>query len=705
MPLPYDCRVAAPAGARPMLFFRCSRILPVSLLIAASALTAHAGEDATAGHDDHRRATITALRKDGKFPEALQQVQAWLAHDPANTDAATLQVLVLADMGASEQAWSLMRRHPQRFAAHDRERIEGDRIAAHIRWGGTYAADGARQDDEATDALRLLRETEAARPRTTTWESTRIRVDALSALNQLQRHAEVAQGYQALVDEGVEVPAYILPTVGDSLLALRRPEAAVEVLQQSLRSGAGPISTHLLLAYAWVEQERFDLALPLLERLAAEQPAWPRRQGAPRGYENWDRYGVDMTRALVESYAQDNATAERSLRALLAIAPADSGLHAALASVESRRGRPTSALQHDVIALNLDPRSADACAGQVDALLALQRPGEAVDALDELRTQHPRDPRVRRIQRQLDIHRGWQATVEAGRARSQGGGDGTSASPLGSRDGSLQASLQSPLIRDRWRVALVGRDEWAALPEERVRYQAFGAGLRYRHDRLGVSADMLRSTDRFDTGLTLLLDIDWRFSDAWTGLAGARRNDPDASLQARQRGVTANTLQVAGRYTPSDTTRIEARLGQLRYSDGNHRLQAGVDAEQRLSSAPHTLIEGLFSVQTSRSEYRSPPAYFSPRRDAAALVGARLDHIGWRRYERSFRQLLEVTAGPYWQQGHGTGWVPSVAYRHRWAPVQGQQLGYGVTWSRPLYDGQRETRVALDLSWQWGAGQ
>ncbi len=483
---------------------------------------------------------------------------------------------------------------------------------------------------------------------------------------------------------------------------MRRPEAAAQVLEQALRTGPGAVSTQLLLAYAWVEQERFDLAMPLLERLAAEQPPWPRRPGALRGYENWDRYGVDTTRAMVASFAQDNADAGRSLRALLAIAPADSGLHAAMASVEARRGRPTSALQHDAIALNLDPRSGDARAGRIDALLALNRQGEAAEALADLRARHPRDPRVPRIQRQLDLHRGWQAKVEAGRAHSRSIGDGTSVSPLGSRDGGLEMSIQSPLLRDRWRIALVGRDEWADLPEQRVRYQSFGAGLRYRHDRLGVSADVLRSTDHFDSGVTLLLDMDWRFSDAWTGIASARRNDPEASLQARQRGITANAVQFGARYGPVDTTRIEARLGQLRYSDGNHRLQVGIDAEQRLSTAPHRLIEGLASLQASHGESHSPPAYFSPSRDAAAMFDVRLDHIGWRRYERSFRQLLEVTAGPYWQQDHGTGWVPSVAYRHQWVPVQGQQLGYGLTWSRPLYDGQRETRIALGLSWQWG---
>jgi len=675
-----------------------------SAAIAAPAPSPQATLQADA-HAGDPMAAIQAQRAAGHAAQALQLSQAWLAREPGNVDAWKLQVLSLADLGASERAWQLMSKYPERFANDEREQLEGDRIASRIRWGGAFAAEEAHRDDEARNALAIARRTQQQAPRQTTWQATRLRVDMLSALNQLQRHQEVVQGYEALLSDRIDVPAYILPTVADSYMALRQPEQATPLLQQALQHTPGAPNTTILLAYAWIEQERFDRALPLLEQLAAAQPAWPRREGARRGYENWDRYSADMTLAMARSFAQDNAAAERSLRALLAIGPADPGLQAAVAAVDARRMRPSAALERYAMALTLDPRQHDARFGQVDALLALQRPDQAAALAADLHARYPEDPRVPRMQRRVDLQRGWQGSLALSRGRSRTGGDGTSTSPLGSRDGSAALEVLSPLLDDRWRVAALGRDGWADLPGERVRDRAIGLGLRYRHDRLGAAADVLRATDDFSNGMSLALRADWRFNDAWLGTAEAWRNDPEASLQARRLGITADSLRIGLRYTPAETTEVSAQLGRLRYEDGNHRDQLGVDLRQRFSSQPHLLIDALGSLYASRGSDGEEAPYFNPSRDTSASVGLRLDHIGWRRYERQFRQVLDLTAGPYWQHGYGTAWVPSIGYRHVWTPRQGRQLEYGVTWSRPVYDGRRERRIALDLAWRWGGEQ
>jgi biofilm PGA synthesis protein PgaA len=646
---------------------------------------------------------IETLRKAQRFPDALQAIQSLLAREPGNRDALRLQVLTLDDMGASQRAWQLMQARPEEFPTYEREKIEDDRIAHRIRWGTAYASDDARRQDESRNALALLRQLQAQHPRQTTWEATRLRVDALSALNQLQRNQEVIDGYQALRDNGIDVPAYILPTVGDSMMALRRPEDAAQVLQTALQTNPDDVNSRILLSYAWIEQERFDLALPLLEKLAQEQPAWPRREGALRGYENWDKYSVDMTLAMARSFAQDNASAERALRALIAIGPTDAGLQAALGTVEARRLRPAAALERYAMALTLDPRQRDARFGQVDALTALDRPDQAAALLADLRNCYPEDLRGPRAQHTLDLQRGWQFRVEAGRGRSDAREGGTSNSPLGSRDGNLQLEAQSPLIDDRWRAALLARDDWASLEGEHVRYRGVGAGVRYRYDRLGVAVDAMQAIDRYDRGATTVsINADWRFSEAWTGTVAATSHDPEASLQARRIGITADSIGVGATYSPSDTTEVATKLTHFRYDDGNRRDQLGIDARQRLSSQPHLLVDGLASVYTSRGSDGERAAYFNPKRDASASFGIRLDHIGWRRYEREFRRILDVTVGPYWQQGDGISIVPAISYRHRWAPAESNRLEYGVSWSRPVYDGRRENRVSLDAIWRWG---
>ena len=658
-----------------------------------------------------RLARGDALRAKSRYTEALAEYLTAL-HANAGKDrtvdehAYRMQVLTLADLGATERAAQLLSLRPQLFAVHERERIEGDRIAHMIGWGRARPEDPRQPLREAGAALSTLQSLQTDSPRQTRWEATRLRVDSLAALNQLQRHQEVVDGYQALRADGIEVPAYILATVGDSLLALRRPVDAVPVLESAITQTPGDFNARLLLAYAWLEQERFDLALPMFEALPSDQPAWPRRAGARSGYENWDRYSADVNLAMAHSFAHDNAAAAAELNTLGAIGPRNPGLQAAIGSVESRRLRPTAALERFDMALTLDPDQRDARAGRVDALMALERMDEAAAALAERRQRHSYDPRLDRITEAMSRRRGWQIGVQASRGRSTQRDGGTSQSPLGSRDGSVRAELQTPLLDDRWRVGAVAEESWADFDDQHVRFRRGGVGASYRYDRLGLSAYALRAVDDYDHGgLSLTLAADWRFSDAWRGSLGYARRDLDASLQARRFGITADSVAAAAVWTPSDETWLRIGAAQFRYDDGNRRKQLGVDFAQRLLRRPHWLVDGLASASVSRGSLGADAAYFNPERDASASLGLRIENISWRRYERQFRQRLELGAGSYWQRDFGQRWVPTAAYRHLWTVATGHQLEYGISWSRPVYDGNREQRIAFDMAWRWGDGQ
>ena len=199
-----------------------------------------------------------------------------------------------------------------------------------------------------------------------------------------EQRAQPARGARRKVAAvGREGDHDVVPAPLDLALALGvlcRPGDAVPVLEAAIAHAPGDVNARLLLAYAWLEQERFDLAMPLFEALPAGQEAWPRRAGARSGYANWDRYSGDVTLAMARSHGHDNATAERTLAALGTIGPLNSGLQSTIGSVQSRRLRPTAALERFDMALTLDPEQRDARAGRVDALMALENfPGVSGD--------------------------------------------------------------------------------------------------------------------------------------------------------------------------------------------------------------------------------------------------------------------------------------------------------------------------------------
>ncbi len=707
------CALTVPAIEATPAHAAESHAAPIPRLAASSG----AGADSDA-RDVLLLSRAQSLRDERRLLEALVLYQRMLARatsrngvdDGTYQRAYRLHTLTLADLGNSQLAQELMRARPALFAEHERERIEGDRVARGIVWGATRQPDPTRPNAAGQQALQALRDLQRNNPRATRWETTRLSVDALSALNQLGRHQEVVDGYEALQADGTEIPAYILPTVGDSLLALRRPADAATVLEAARTYDPANTNVQVLLGYAWLEQERFDLALPHFEALAASQPAWPRRAGAKSGYENWDRYSADLNLALAHGFANDTARAERELQALADVGPYNAGLQSTLGSVQALRQRPSAALERHRMALTMDPDLREARAGEVDAQLALARPDLASQGFNALRAIHPDDPRLDRLDTTLDRYRGWQLRLEAGRGRSEprDSGASASASPFGSRDGGYRAQLESPLIADRWRVGVLARDEWAdfepaGLERERVRHRSLGAGVSYRYDRLGASAYVTRANDAYDDGAAgLELRADWRFSDAWRGRVAYLRNDPDASLQARRFGITADSASVGAAWTPSDYTRLDLRAAQFRYEDGNRRDLVGADLSQRIASRPHLIVDALASASASRGSLGERTAYFNPSRDASVLAGVRAEHITWRRYEVGFRQRFELSAGPYWQDGFGSHWVPSAAYRHAWDLGTGSRLEYGVSWSRPVYDGNREQRIGLDVTYRWG---
>lgn len=643
------------------------------------------------------------LRGQQRHADALAIYERVLRANPRDRGAYAMRAITLSDLGSAQLAAEAMWRHPDWFSQQERERIENDRVARMIGWASAEPIDAAHRYAETDQALVNVARIERESPPTLTWEATRLRVDSLVALNHRQRHRDVVANYQALKAEGIEVPAYVLPTVGDSLMGLRRPAEAEAVLRQALQHNPDDFNTQLLLGYALLEQERFDLAMPLFEKLAATQAPWPRRNGASSGYENWDRFSADIALATARSAANHNRDADALLRERVAIGPDNAELQAALASIEFRRGHPSAALQRNAMALTLDPHQKQARSGVVEAQRDLDRLDLAAATFAPLRKEYPDDAGLQRLGASLERQRGWQVHLSHARGRSDNDTLTNSTSPLGNDFGSTLLEAESPLLGERWRVGLRARDDWADFQDTRVRYRSFWLGTHYRYDRLDVSAYGGRALDEFDRdGTAWALDAGWRFSDAWYGSLAWRTRDPDASLQARRFGITGDSIGAALRWTPNDESRWELQARQLRYSDGNRRDQLDLSGSQRLWARPHVLLDGLFAASAGRAEDDRAVNYFNPRRNSAVAAGVRIDQIGWRRYDYAFRQRLEVTVGPTYQSGFGSQWVPSAAYRHLWSLGDGSALSYGVSWSRPVYDGQREQQLGFDLDFRWG---
>ncbi|RDZ28074.1 poly-beta-1,6 N-acetyl-D-glucosamine export porin PgaA [Lysobacter silvisoli] len=643
---------------------------------------------------------IEQLRTQRDWLGALAAIEQQLAAHPQDDRLYRLRVLTLADIGSRDRARQLYLARPQLFSAEEAAVLDAAGLARRIVWSKLYAVDEATRQEEARAADAAIDAYRAQLARNGQAEPASLAYDRLIVLNRLGRHAEVASEYRRLETGGTPVPGYALGAVGDSLLALRRPDEAAAALQRAVQADPDDPDLPIQLAYAELERERFDRALPLLRSLMESRPTWPRAPGARRGHENWPRYDAETNYALARAFGEDLPGAQAMLEPLAAIGPNNADLQANLGSVYQLRGWTERALERYRIAATLDERNVEARIGQVETLSLLQRYDQARPIHDELLARYPNEPHVRTMERTWAMRRGWQARafVSGGRNRDDGGG--ASASPLGNRDREYGLEVATPLMDDRWRIFARSGERWADFQGDRSRAQRNEAGVSYAYGRLSANAYVGRDRDGLG-GTAFGVGADWRIDDRYALRARAARNDAGASLQARAAGITADLIEVGADYRPSERTAVGATLQHWRYDDGNRRDQFSASLDQRLLSRPHLLIDGLARAGAGRGSRDDAP-YFNPSRDASAEFGLRLDRLTWRRYDRHFRQRLTATVGPYWQQDYGTAWVPSLRYEHEWQFALGRVLSYGLSWSRPVYDGRREDRLGFDAELRWG---
>lgn len=647
---------------------------------------------------DAAMAEAGRLRDQARWVDALAIFEQLQAQRPDDALLYRLRALTLADIGNTYQAWKLYRARPELFEPAQRERMEAGYLARLIVWAQAYPEDERERLAEARQADAAINEYLRQTPALAGVLPTRVRYDRLILLSAMGRHTQVIDEYRALSDaQGQSVPGYALPAVGDSLMALKRPAEAVPVLEAALKNDPSNNAVRMQLAYAYLESEQPTRALNHLRQYRDSQAPYVRAPGAKTAVQNWARYDADTTLAMMQAYSEDLPSADTTLSGFVALAPNNAGLQSSLGNVYMMRGWPERALQRFQIAATLDPRDVTARVGQVEALTVLNRDEQAKPLHDQLLAQYPDQPNVQRMDQAWRNHRGWQARAWVGGDKSDGD---SSTGPYGNRDGEAGLEVQSPLLADRWRLTAAADDRWADFQDQRIHHTRQGVGVRYTYDRLDAQLSTFHASDRVG-GNGLDLTLGWRFSDTWNAGLALRHNDAEASLQARASGIEADSATLTVVHAPHERRELRASLSQFRYDDGNRRSSLSLNADQRLVSHPYFLLNGLAGLYTSRGSRDDAP-YFNPSRDASLELGLRADQLVWRNYDRHFRHRLTVNAGRYWQEGFGSAWVPSLAYRHEWQLAMGRVLSYGVSWARPVYDGVREERYGFDAELRWG---
>ena len=634
-----------------------------------------------------------AAERSGDLYSALRYYSDARRRIPEDADLNKATAGVLARLGAPYAAASVL-------TSTDLG-IEAAKAAEMVRWGKDPAPPEPEKRFEETDAAIarlefLIREASAARP-PDHGLLLRLRRDRVLALRNRERWSDAVAAAAALREEGDTLPNYVREAEADSLLALRRPEQALKAYKQVLAADPRNKDARQGLFYAQVETEDFNAAFATADAMAESEGPAIRLPQMPSPIPNRDWLDGEILAGQARDYAEMHSEAWKRLQPLAEGAPGLGYLRSALGSLEASRGWPRLADEEIDIASELAPDDRGIQLAVADSRLRRKYFDEARERTEQLQLLYPDDVAVRRsvedvaAAQAVELLVDTQVTNESGNAANRPGSEYN-----------LNARLYLPHFAERWRPFMAFDYSSAKPPEgfvDRIRY---GAGAQAEWSDFSLEAIAWNNTGKLSRGGATLSGT-WEPTDQWSFSSAGELFSAGTPLRAVLNGITANSVSFRTTYSQNELFSISGRVGFLPFSDGNNRFETSLSLVRRIVDRPHVKVNLHPEVYASHNTRLDAP-YFNPAHDTSANLAAEIDHLVWRRYQRSFRQSLTLGAGPYWEAHFRPDWVGQISYRQAFEFQPGLEFRYGVDLARRVYDGQsvRDLGIVVGLNKRFG---
>ncbi len=548
---------------------------------------------------------------------------------------------------------------------------DADQVAARIR-----AAEAIPPSEARSAVLRVAADNAAALaadldPDSRLWR--RLQTDRMYALSLAGDRAGTVQVYDSLVSRNAAVPTYAAPGAAQGLFAVgRESEGEQLLLSASAQAPAdpGPVIT---LAYLLHDAHHSDAGRRYLQE-------WLDRSTALTDITDANRVAAAIAMSRLDRWNESFSASAERLAALAKTNPDNPSIRIEQAALQRQRGRPRAAL-----AL-LGQDQADAREIGAQAWLDLERPDRAAAVLV---SGSASDASTR-----LAAQRGSRGEFSVAYANTQSPAIG---SPTGNSETAVSLRIDGPLIADAWRVGAHLSHRQADF--RGITPQASYAGVRVvRQDTGGETAlEIGRTFDNFLQRNYGILDAAYWVRDDVRLAARVAVNDPEGPLQARASGIGIDSLALSATWRPSEAGRVDGSVGTTHFDDGNRRNWGSLSGERRLRANGTSVTTGFASVYLSSNSLDNAP-YFNPARDTTVEFGL-VQRLTDRRGDV---HTLRPSIARYQEEGFDARWIPRLSYSLR-IPLHNEHwLDCDLGGARPVYDGQRETRWWLSLTYGWG---
>ena len=611
-----------------------------------------------------------ALEGQGDYLAAYEIYEKFLSFYPNTQAALNLKYRALINLGNYSLAREKLEQSQDRIDPEIFQTLLGNEAMVYIWW------------EEPEQALKILDRnmeyvTVDSAGKFTTAEHARnflLRVyyDKIDVLKRKWDIEGIIQVYEKLKNMDAEIPAWVLMNIADTYLYMQQPKKALALFREALDKQWNN-KTRLMIYYTLMELERFDEAYELLEALDKDSPVQIIDRGILK--DNWQKAEITFNRGWWLLYQDRLSEGQKYFENIITRAPFNSHIRTALAHTYMWRGLPRLALEEFEIVRITEPEDISGEIGYYYALYENDRGDEAIRQAAELLKKHPNNKHIQNLNRYIDIEKKHEISYDAGSIREDTGVESVYWS----------AKIEKPLAP--WRklfVEFIWRDIAQNELKDYLRRGVFGVDWRLNRDWWVTGAV---STDEDGSNFGYSGQIAFNPNDYLSFTGFYNHYSTTVPLRAKVRGVEAKEFRLAARYRQSENFINEAGISLYRISDGNDQWSYTFRLDKAITTRYSWKTRLSFDGYAG-SNSRTDVPYFCPENIYSAYLTPMVEHVWYRRYEKSFVDRIYFGLGIQKQKEFSAQDVWYIRYEQDHQLSDILAFSIGAAFAQRNYDGE-----------------
>ena len=602
----------------------------------------------------------------------------------------------LRRLGMPFAAQKYVDKNPTLFDNATKVSLQSDQATFKLRWG----TEGYHKEGDNSDVIEALKKIDKViyaliGKNSDLSNNKRLQnayFDKIIALKSLNRPKELLNLYRNLKKHNVNIPAYVLNTVGSIYLFEKKPAIAKKLFLQSLRKNPKNFKTKILLFNAYSDNYDMHEALALANDLDKHQLKKIWDSNHLHKIENPKKSKTTLLRILSYEYSGYMDQAQKELETLLAKAPLSGEYRDTLAKLYYYRGWYDKAQEQYQILINNDPKDFDAKAGQFLTTIQQGNYKSAHQMLQSLALQYPHKKiQIQELTKRWNQHKKSTFSLQSSYGKSPSESNKDSSNTY-----DVSANYYTSPIYYNWRPFIFTKFSHTEFFKKTLNNERYGLGLEYKDQTIDVTTKLgYNATEIKEVAPSV--DVTWHTNDTLSFTGGYAYFCEDSPLRGIMYGIRADSFYAGIDYRASESSSASLSYKRMDFTDTNKRDMLNLSYLQRLINGPYYNLDANIYAGTMQNTIHDS-VYYNPKKDAYISIEARNSWNIYNFYAMHVKQILGLEVGTHWEETYGSNMTAAMNLEQQWQLNEDFGFNFAYQRKRSVYDGTTEYANGLFLN-------